>query len=165
VFFALWPDDATREALAQATRKAVRASGGRPIPVANLHGTLLFIGSVPAERVSELEQAASAVPLPSFTLLFDQIEYWPKQRVLCTTAPVVPDEARQLAATLHSNVAHAGFTPDVKPFRAHVTVARKVVKPHALGPMPPVHWAVKGFALVESETLPEGSRYTVVRRW
>lgn len=165
LFFALWPDDATREALAHATRKAVRASGGRPVPASNLHATLLFIGSVAAERVAELEQAAEGVPLPSFTLVINRMEHWPKPAVLCATAPLVPAEARTLAATLQRSVAHAGFAPDVKPFRAHVTVARKVVKPHALGPIHPVHWPIKGFALVESETLAEGSRYTVVRHW
>lgn len=165
LFFALWPDEATRDALAHATHKAVRTSGGRPVPASNLHATLLFIGSVAAERVAELEQAASGVPLPSFTLVFNQMEHWPKPAVLCATAPLVPEEARALAAALQRNVAHAGFAPDVKPFRAHVTVARKVVRPHALGPMHPVHWPIGGFALVESRTLAEGSRYTVVRSW
>jgi len=47
LFFALWPDEATREQLAHITRKAVRGSGGRPIPVENLHSTLVFLGSVP----------------------------------------------------------------------------------------------------------------------
>lgn len=165
LFFALWPDDATREALAHATRKAVRASGGRPVPTSNLHATLLFIGSVPEERVGEMERAAAGVALSSCTLVFDRIEHWPRPAVLCATAPVVPDEARNLAAALFRRVAQAGFVPDVKPFRAHVTLARKVVKPHALGPMHPVHWPINGFALMESETLAEGSRYTVLRRW
>ena len=31
VFFALWPDDATRAAISRATREAVRLSGGIPV--------------------------------------------------------------------------------------------------------------------------------------
>jgi hypothetical protein len=31
VFFALWPDDATRAAISRATRAAVGSSGGRPV--------------------------------------------------------------------------------------------------------------------------------------
>ncbi len=165
LFFALWPDDATREQLAHATRKAVRASGGRPIAAANLHATLLFIGSVSEERIADLEAAAGGVAVTPFALAFDQVEHWHKAGVLCAAASQTPDAANELAAALSRNVARAGFTPDFKPFRAHVTVARKVVKPHALGPIHPVHWPIKGFALVESRTLPEGSRYTVVRRW
>lgn len=165
LFFALWPDDATREALAHATRKAVRASGGRPVPVENLHATLLFIGSVPAARTPELEVVAGSVPFAPFSLRFDALDHWQKAGVLCATASQTPPEALKLATALMSNSAKAGFAPDVKPFRAHVTVARKVVKPHALGAITPVDWFVGGFALVESQTLPEGSRYTVVRSW
>src|SRR5688572_4058180 len=153
LFFALWPDDATREALAHATRKAVRASGGRPIPVENLHATLLFIGSVPVERVPELEAVAASVPFEPFSLRFNTLDHWHKAKVLCATASETPAAALQLATSLMSNAAKAGFTPDVKPFRAHVTVARKVVKPHALGAIGPVDWSVRGFALAESQTL------------
>ncbi len=166
LFFALWPDDAGREALAQATRKAVKASGGRPIPAENLHATLLFVGPVPDERVADIEAAASEVTPPaSFTLLFDHIDHWRKAGVLVAAASQTPDEARSLASALMTSVARTGITPDVKPFRAHVTVARKVVKPHEVGPMSSVSWSVGGFTLVESQTLPEGSRYTVLRRW
>jgi len=165
LFFALWPDDASRDALVHATRKAVKASGGRPVPVENLHATLLFVGPVPEEQVAAIEAAASPVTPAPFTLVFDAIDHWRKPQVLVAAASQTPDEARSLASRLMTNVARTGITPDVKPFRAHVTVARKVVKPHAIGPMTPVRWSVDGFALVESTTLPEGSRYTVLRRW
>jgi RNA 2',3'-cyclic 3'-phosphodiesterase len=165
LFFALWPEEAVREALAHATRKAVKASGGRPIPVENLHSTLLFIGPVPVDKVADLEAAADRVAPAQFTLVLDAIEHWRKAGVLCATASETPEAARQLAVDLLTRVARAGITPDVKPFRAHVTVARKVARPHVVGPMTPVSWENRGFTLVESQTLPEGSRYTVVRRW
>ncbi|NJO12348.1 MAG: RNA 2',3'-cyclic phosphodiesterase [Gammaproteobacteria bacterium] len=166
LFFALWPDEATRHALAHATRKSVRGSGGRPVPPENLHATLLFIGPVATDRVAALEDAAGAVTLTQpFHLVIDQIEHWPRQGVLCATVSEARDDAAALAAALSRSVRKAGFLPDLKPFRPHVTVARKVVKPHSLGDIHPVDWRVEGFALMESETLSEGSRYTVVRRW
>jgi len=165
VFFALWPSDATREALEHATRKAVKGSGGRHEPTENLHATLLFVGPVPTAQLGALETAANTVEVRPFDLVFDEMEHWPKSGVLCATASIQPDAAGALAAALSRNVMRAGFAPDIKPFRAHVTVARKVVKPHALGAIHPVRWRIEGFSLVESQTLPQGSRYTVVRNW
>ncbi|MDE2447406.1 MAG: hypothetical protein KGO22_00440, partial [Gammaproteobacteria bacterium] len=52
-----------REAMAEAARKAVGASGGRPVPAANLHITLAFLGSVPTRRLAELAEAGRAAAL------------------------------------------------------------------------------------------------------
>jgi RNA 2',3'-cyclic 3'-phosphodiesterase len=165
LFFALWPDDSTREALAHATRKAVRASGGRPVPPENLHSTLLFLGSVAVERLAELEAIGATIRLARFTLTLNQLEHWTKQALLCALSPTTPDEARALVQALGNAATSAGFSPDIKPFRPHVTLARKVFKPHAVGQMHPVVWLVDSFALVESETLEKGPRYTVLHRW
>src|SRR5205807_403857 len=61
LFFALWPDAGQRAALVHATRKAVRSSGGRPVPEESLHVTLAFLGSVPERRVAELQAIARRV--------------------------------------------------------------------------------------------------------
>ena len=165
LFFALWPDDASREQLARATRKATRASGGRPIPVSNLHSTLAFLGAVPEARVRIVAAAAAEVRQSAFRLVFDRLEHWPKPAVLCATCSKAPAAAPGLAVELWKLLAHLGFAPDSKPYRPHVTVARKVVKPHALGEMHAVEWLIEEFALVESVTAPEGARYTVLERW
>jgi 2'-5' RNA ligase len=165
VFFALWPDEPTRSALAHATRKAVRASGGRPVPVDNLHSTLAFLGSVRAERLSEVSAAASGLDVPPFELVFDRIEHWPKPAILCAGCSRPPPEAGALAASLWKVLARQGFVPDAKPYRPHVTLARKVVKPHGVGDIEPVAWRVDAVALVESVTAPAGSQYTVIEGW
>lgn len=165
VFFALWPDDASRDALAHATRKAARASGGRPVPVENLHSTLAFLGAVPEERLAIAASTASQLRHPMFRLVFDRLEHWPKQAVLCATCTHAPPAAGELAAELWKRLAGQGFARDSKPFRPHVTLARKVVKPHARGELHPVQWPVEEFALVESVTAPEGARYSVLERW
>jgi len=41
-----------------------------------------------------------------------------------------------------------GFAPDLKPFRAHVTVARKVVRLTRSPEMRALHWPVAGCARV-----------------
>jgi 2'-5' RNA ligase len=102
--------------------------------------------------------------LPAF--VFDRVEFWAKPHVLvaATSAPVGPAHAvaLALAGVLQRETGRLGFVPDVKPFRPHVTLARKVVRVSRELDMHPVRWDLDGFALVESRTDPEGSQYTVV---
>lgn len=165
VFFALWPDDVSRAALAHATRKAARASGGRPVPVENLHSTLAFLGAVAEGRLAVATSVAAQLHQPAFRLVLDRLEHWPKQEVLCATCTHAPPAAAELAAELWKLLAQQGFARDSKPYRPHITLARKVVKPHARGDMHPIEWPVDDFALVESVTAPEGARYSVLERW
>jgi 2'-5' RNA ligase len=109
--------------------------------------------------------AAAQLKEPAFRLVLDRLEHWPKQAVLCATCVEVPPVASELAAELWKLLAHQGFARDSKPYRPHVTLARKVVKPHALGDMHAIEWPVNEFALVESVTAPEGARYTILQRW
>ena len=179
LFFALWPDEAMRQAMAQAVRKAARASGGRPVPAANLHITLAFLGSVPERRLPELAEVARAAA-EAFTsafahaadassrgrpleLAFDRVEYWRAAHLLCALPSEAPAPVMALARKLQDVLVASGFAPDLKPFRPHVTLARKVVRPGAEGEMHPVIWRFTELSLVESRTLPEGALYSVVQ--
>jgi RNA 2',3'-cyclic 3'-phosphodiesterase len=175
VFFALWPDEPQRAALMHATRKALRACGGRPVPAANLHLTLCFLGSVPEVRVTELGAIARRIatgwspPAPPVTLAFEQLGHWVRPQLLCAlavaAAPAATFAAQSLARALGDAAAAAGFAPDLKPFRAHVTLARKVVKAQFDERIRPVHWAFDAFALVESRTLAAGPLYSVIESY
>ena len=76
--------------------------------------------------------------------------------------------ARLLAERLADATVAAGFAPDVKPFRAHLTLARKVQAaraaecewPRALAPPLTVH--CERFALMQSRRGETGSIYSVV---
>ena len=195
VFFALWPDAAQREALAHAIRKAVKSCGGRPVPPESLHVTLAFLGSVPESGVPELGSLARAVAesLPRETgplrLRFDRLVHWKRAQILCALAgaAAVAEEdiaaesvaaentagseegaargTAALAAALVERTAGAGFSPDLKPFRAHVTVARKVVHPPARGERFAVQWDFGAFALIDSRTEPTGPVYSVIESY
>ncbi len=177
LFFALWPDDAQRAALAHAAARIVRHSGGRPVPESNLHVTLAFMGSVPEARLPVLRtiagRAAATCPLGALPLsiAFGGFEYWAKPRVLAVLecghdARVEPASGvGVLARTLVSETAAAGFSPDLKPFRAHVTVARKVCSAPRSSEMGGVLWSFDSFALIASRTLPERPVYSVVESY
>lgn len=176
LFFALWPDEAMREAMAHATRKAVQASGGRPVPQNNLHVTLAFLGSVPERRLPELAAAARGAtetltpggansPADPLQLVFDRLEYWRAAHLLCALPAEPPPRGAELARQLQDALVGRRFAPDLKPFRPHVTVARKVARPGSEGKMRQVTWRFTELALIESRTLPQGALYTVVETY
>lgn len=178
LFYALWPDEAMREAMVQATRKQARASGGRPVPAANLHVTLAFLGSVPQRRLPELAEigrgaaetlrpalAAAASAGGFLELAFDHLEHWRAAKLVCALPAEPPAPVTILACRLQDLLVGRGFTPDLKPFRPHVTVVRKVARPGTTGSrgkMQPVIWRFTELALIASRTLPEGALYSVV---
>ena len=155
-----------RQAMAEATAEAARASGGLPVPARNLHVTMAFLGSVPQRRLADLAEAARAAALgperDPLELSFDHLEYWRGAQLLCAApgAPCAP--AGALAGRLQARLAQSGFAPDLKPLRPHVTVVRKVSSAERIGNMPPVVWRFTHLALIESRTLPQGSLYSVV---
>ena len=171
LFFAFWPEEAARAALAHATAKAVRYSGGRPVPAANLHVTLAFLGSVPEQRIAELQQLAAAQAAQcarerAIVLSFDRFDYFRRAQVLCVLATEDDAAAAQrLASALQDASAAAGFNPDLKPFRAHVTVARKVLHAAHLPALRPVAWHFADFALIDSRTEPSGPVYSVMESY
>jgi len=171
LFFALWPDLPQRTALVRATAAAVRHCGGRPVPEAGLHVTLAFLGAVPESRVGLLgalagrAAAAVAVDALPLTLRFAALEHWARPQILAALAHEDPGSAAAvalLAGALVTAAAAAGFSPDLKPFRAHVTVARKVLRPPLELAMREVVWSFGELALMESRTLQNGPVYSVV---
>jgi len=81
LFFALWPDQATRQALVRATRKAVRRAGGRPVPPHNYHITLAFLGNQPSALFDEIVAAGRRVTASPMELCLDTFHCWPRPRV------------------------------------------------------------------------------------
>jgi 2'-5' RNA ligase len=170
LFFALWPDEEARGALAHASAKAVRHCGGRPLPTANLHMTLAFLGSVPQGRIPQLQRAARALaavfaPDGPLSLSFDRLAHWPRPQILCAIAGGETPAVLALATTLREALVAAGFCPDLKPFAVHVTVARKVARPPVATLMRPVAWRFESFALVDSRTESAGPIYSVVESY
>jgi RNA 2',3'-cyclic 3'-phosphodiesterase len=167
LFFALWPDATQRAQFTHALRKAVSSCDGRPVPAANLHVTLAFLGSVPERRLAELTRIAQQVARGCTTsgplrLRFERTAHWARPQILCALADEEPPAAAgALAAALRNETAACGFSPDLKPFHAHVTAARKVVHPPGAHAPPQFEWRFDGFALLESRTRAAGPVYSV----
>jgi 2'-5' RNA ligase len=162
LFFALWPDETTRQAVVRATRRAVRECGGKPTPRANIHVTLAFLGPVMAADLARVE-ALEPPPCAPFEIVFDRLGFWEQARVLWLGPTDVPSALRSLERDLWDRLVTLGFERERKPYVPHVTLARKA---RAVGgDVDPVVWRVGGIALVESKTGPRSSRYTVLESW
>lgn len=173
--------------MAQVTEDAVRASGGRPVPAENLHVTLAFLGSVPERRLARLAAIArrvAAMPLSyeeaspvsagrGIALVFEHLEYWRAAHVLCAAPARPPAPVAALARRLQERLTEGAFVPDqktsepaginiAKPFRPHVTLARKALRPPRSMEMAAVTWSSMEFVLVDSKTHPEGAAYRVL---
>lgn len=165
LFFALWPDDAERRALAAAFGAALASTGGRAVPAQSLHLTLEFLGPVADAEFTSLAAVGSAVVLPDESLVLDRLE-WLRRAALLFAAPSTPAAGLlALQAQLRQALKGRGFRVDSRPFRPHVTLARKVAAPPPAGYAACVAWSIRELALVESVATPAGSRYTPLARW
>jgi RNA 2',3'-cyclic 3'-phosphodiesterase len=179
LFFALWPDAAMQAALYDSVSAIVRESDGRAVPAENFHLTLAFLGSVARNRIDALNDiaarcAANVKPaeLPLVVTL-DTFEHWRRPHILCATASVTSPAIVTLAKSLKRALTAEGFTPDLKPFRAHATFARKVHRVADELTATPVSWSFDTIHLIESRTEsradphgdPAGSAYSTVEKW
>jgi 2'-5' RNA ligase len=158
LFFALWPDDAEREAMAAAARRLFPLSG-RPVAAADLHVTLAFVGGVDVARVAKF--LALEHTLPAIPLAFDALEHWTKPRVLVAAASQTPAALQRAVDGLWHRLDRLGIARETRPFRPHVTLARDVRQPRNAA-WPPVCWHARSVRLIESRPNNE-PRYAPVR--
>ena len=156
----------------------LQAVGGRAVSQLDLHLTLCFLGAVHESAIASLRMRASQLDAAQFSLQFDRIEYWRESRVIVAVAPQVPPQALSLVHALESAVSELGLAPDRKPWRPHVTLARRVLRERALPGWQSglqvaakLEWLVDCFHLVESrkrcseDLLGEQPRYTLLGSW
>lgn len=164
LFFALWPDDTTRDALNRTGKWLHQHWGGRRMCADTLHITLAFLGATPADKLDALYACADAVEGEAYELLLDQAGYWRHNRIGWLGASETPPQHVELVEALNAQLQAAGFPVDARPHVPHVTLLRKSLR----GEIPEcraVVWPIAGFVLVKSVTESDGARYEVMRRW
>ncbi len=162
LFFALWPSDELRHDIEIETRHAAHHCGGRIIPACNFHITLAFLGSVPEARVADARECVAMTNVKSCELALGAMHWWQKQELLCLEPTSGADALVELVSRLQTALCAKGFPVDDRPFRPHITLAREVRREHAFKPIRQLRWQVHRIELVESQTLPGGSVYTIL---
>jgi len=167
LFFALWPDPATRKRLA-ALQQEFSGHTGRFNHPQDLHITLVFLGPVEEARMNQVVEAAEQVSPAVFSLSIDRpVPAW-LPRILWCGPSLTPPPLTRLVTTLEQALAGYGFPPEKRRYTPHVTLARKIL-PEERGENRPlahaVHWPVKDFVLVGSGGQGPGPRYRVLKKW
>lgn len=164
LFFALWPDDATRDVLNRVGKRLHQHWGGRLMRADTLHITLAFLGRTPVEQLDVLAACADTVRTGAFELILDQAGYWRHNRIGWLGASQTPPPHLELVGALNTALQDAGFAVDARPHVPHVTLLRNTTG----GELPacePVRWPISDFVLVVSRAEADGMHYDVIRRW
>lgn len=162
LFIALWPPAevvATIESLPRPTHPAVRWT-----TAAQWHVTLRFLGEVSEGDAAEVAKVLRGVALPAPALTVG-----PTTRVLGRTTLVAPVEgAEAIAAAVGEATARIGETPDARPFRGHLTLARgrgrRPIPRSLAGAHLEAAWTAHDVAVVRSHRDADGARYDTVAR-
>jgi len=165
LFVALWPSPAVQRELAAL---AADVSLGVSVSPGNLHLTLAFLGSSSAQQEACYRRALSGLPglrFPPMALDVDRLGFWREPRILWAGPKEAPAALLALVDDLNALLRPCGFTPETRPFQAHITLKRKFPGPApAWGTRPPVRWLADTVALVWSQSTPQGVRYQPLLR-
>ena len=161
LFLALWPPAPVRDSLVRLQAAWDWPAGASLTRPERLHATLHFIGPVPAARVPQLRDGLR-VPFEPFTLdtqgALQQV--WPGGIAVLELR--APPALRRLHAALATALHALDLPVEERPYRPHVTFARKASGAGAAAAMPAITWRVdEGYALARSVA---GRGYTIVHR-
>ncbi len=164
-FFALVPDDAVRRQFVALAADIARRARGRAITGEHVHLTLAFLGDVDAAAVPALVRIGDALPHAGAVLTFDTLGAWRASGVAWIAPHEVPAPVQDLHQALRDALVAAGLPVDARPFRPHVTLARRCVQLHPRSRCEPIVWRAERLCLVGSELRPEGPRYSELASW
>jgi 2'-5' RNA ligase len=164
LFFALWPDDTTRDALNRTGKWLHQHWGGRRMRADTLHITLAFLGDLSAMQLDTLLQGVHDIPVGTFELSLDQAGHWPHNRIgwLGLSQPSRPLD--NLVQALRDQLRALDIPFDARPHTPHITLLRKAQGGAAVE-CRAVNWAVNVLVLVASNPLADGAHYDVLKRW
>ena len=165
LFFALWPDTALRQRLAEAAGTIPVTGVARRVPHANLHMTLHFIGNVYFDEMACMQRQARCVDACAFQLEIDCQGYFGKPEVGWLGCRVISDALVELHWQLGTRLQECGYRPETRPYHPHVTVARKLGSIDTQVSYEPIVWPVREFALIEVQSVENGVQYRVVETY
>ena len=162
LFIALWPGAAVRRELAARRDAWTWPRSASPVKTERLHVTLHFLGDVERDRIPDLADAL-AVPFAPFSLQLVRHALWP-HGIAVLEPELTPSPLMHLHLRLAKALEGNRFVLDSRPYRPHVTLARRAGNAVLPAPTAPLNWSVDGYRLMESTTGLDGG-YTTLRSY
>ena len=158
LFFALWPDDATRARLAELQAHV----HGKLTHYDNLHITLAFLGEQPADLLPVLRALLDRQPRLDIVLTLDRLGYFRRKRIAWAGPHAIPDALHELVHNLRQELTSEAVTFDQRAeFKPHATLARDADAPSDIA-FDPIVWHANRIVLVQSITQADGVHYKVI---
>lgn len=164
LFFALPLPRLASETL-ERWRRPLPLSAGRWVPMANLHLTLAFLGSVDDHALDALLDS-DMTGLRPFELTFGELGYFAKAKVLFVAPLTTPPELLQLAEHCQRLQGRWGNSKKETRYQPHITLARDVEPPVPPAAMPlALSFACDHVGLFASHNSKDGVRYQELASW
>lgn len=166
LFVAIAPPDPVRDRLAGLQGGV---PGARWVDRENLHLTLRFVGEVDDHRARDLDAELSRIRTPAFDMALAGVDFFGTERkpVSLWAGVDAPPALTRLRDKVDRAAVAAGFQPDGRKFKPHVTLARLKQAPrerlgrwlgdHGLFRTEP--FRVDGFSLYRSDLTDNGPIY------
>ncbi|MFQ3190861.1 MAG: 2'-5' RNA ligase [Paraglaciecola sp.] len=165
-FFGLSPDAKTKLAIQNWCNKAFPHFNA-PVPAANYHVTLAFLGNISGKQLETVNCLIDAMPsVPAFDVSLNQLGYWPKPRAFWLGSQQTESGHLMLAKNIHQIANMAGLQLQYRDYITHLTLARKCnVSPPAPIFSGHFRWHADQFHLFESKPGPQGVYYPIRQSW
>jgi len=162
LFLALWPANGENSALLGYQQQWLWPKGSSPVPAERLHLTLHFIGAIERPRLEAVSTGLQVAMTP-FELHLTQPAIWPRGLAVLQ-ASAVPEALKELHCRLGEALQALALPVESRPFRPHVTLARRAAGSIAPAAAPALLWQIGSYVLVESLPGAAGG-YRIRRRY
>jgi RNA 2',3'-cyclic 3'-phosphodiesterase len=156
LFIGLWPDASVRDTLQARSDAWSWPASARRTRTERLHVTLHFLGPVAADRLEEVKDGLR-VQWQGWELVLDRGTVWPGG-IAVLEAGHVPATLAELHQALAGKLRALELPVEERPFRPHVTLARKASGARPPSEFAPVHWRA-GPQVLLVQSLPGGTGY------
>lgn len=158
LFYALWPDEVTRSALARLQFEL----HGNKTRFRNFHITLAFLGDQDAGLLPVLQSILGQLEGNEMSLKIDQLGHFPRNRIAWAGMKQPPAELIRLQAMLTEKLTQNQIRFESRAlFKPHLTLARDAEAP-AQQEFAPIIWHAKQVTLMQSVLQDDGPHYQVL---
>ena len=165
LFFALWPNDKTRNLIVKELKQFPKPINGQPIQPENLHITLHFIGSVNEDIQACMQKAAATVSAKGFICHLDRYGYFPRSKTLWLGSQDTPVGLTDLHTKLGEALTVCGYSAETRHFTPHISLIKKCTQAAQPEAGFSLDWVIDEFALLESKSDQHRLNYRLIETY